>query len=49
MNKEIKKNLKEVRKYMNRLFEHLGHHCCSINTEEHNRILDITYNLEDLK
>ena len=47
--KEIKKSLKEIRKYMNNLIQHLAQHCCSLHNEEHNRIIDITYNLEKLK
>ncbi len=47
MEKRRKEKLKEVRKYMNRLLGHLGHHCCAINSEEHNRILDILYDLEE--
>jgi len=43
---ENKKITKEIRKYMNNLLRHLGHHCCAIDSKEHNRILDLTYDLE---
>jgi len=43
------RELKEIRKYLNHLLKHLGHHCCAIDIKEHNRIINITYELERLK
>ena len=45
--KERNKKLKEVRKYLRGVIEHLGHHCCAISVDEVNRITDILYELED--
>lgn len=42
-----RKITEQIRKYMNNLLRHLGHHCCAVNAEEHNRILNLTYELED--
>ena len=49
MKKENRKKVKEIRKYMNNLLHHLGHHCCAINSAEHNRILMLTHDLEEIK
>lgn len=44
------KRIKEIEKYMRRTLQHLGHHCCSINSEEYNRIVELLYEIEeDLK
>ena len=48
MKKENKKKLKEIRGYINRQLYHIGHHCCSIPKEEHNKIIDMTYELEEI-
>ena len=46
MEKEIKKQFKEIRKYMEKQMRHLGQHCCFVDGEGYNKILQILYDLE---
>jgi|TARA_R100000501_G_scaffold18044_1_gene35817 hypothetical protein len=42
----MKKDMKEIRKYINDLLKHLSHHCCSIDSKRHNEIIDLTHEIE---